>query len=91
MVYYTHVQKGDEMSKGSKIVPVRMNAAELAALQNEVARYNANPLNAELSVSEWIRKAIRDKIDHATRSRRKANPRVQKRLAAFAVDQNERP
>lgn len=57
------------MSKGSTIVPVRFPHDKLKQLLDEVHRYNANPLNSELSVSDFIRAAVREKIDHLTRSR----------------------
>jgi len=60
------------MSRGSKMVNVRFPDPELDAMMQEVARYNQNPQNAESTLSDWIRRACREKIAHQTRSRRKA-------------------
>lgn len=59
------------MSRGSKIVNVRFNDAELDAMQDEIDRYTLNPCNPHRTISEFIRVAVKEKIAHATRSRNK--------------------
>lgn len=59
------------MSKGSPIIAVRFAADELAKLIQELCRYNSNPINPQVTLSEYIRRAVAEKIDHASRSRKK--------------------
>jgi len=75
------------MSKGNRLVPVRFNPHAFADLVAEVARYNANPLNEQISLSDFIRRAVVDKIGHAKRSRspRKAdNDNLNQKLSQLA-------
>lgn len=60
------------MSSGSKIVPVRINATLLNAIEDAIAGANVQTFDQPYTVSEWIRKAVAEKLDHLARGRRKA-------------------
>jgi hypothetical protein len=59
------------MSKGSKIVPIRIPAAEYEKLLLSVLGHPGNRKKNPKSVGEFIRTAIREKIAHLGRSKRK--------------------
>lgn len=59
------------MSKGSRIYTVRIESKLESEMLAEVNRRNLSPMVAEWTVSEWIRKAIQDKLNHSRRSRAK--------------------
>jgi hypothetical protein len=62
------------MSKGSRIVPVRMPPYLYAKLLECIERANRGRKYAPYSVGEWIRQACREKVDHLQRSKRKPKP-----------------
>lgn len=55
------------MSKGNCIVNFRVDPELFGAIQSEVAK--TGKTDSALSVSDWIRLAICEKIDHAERGR----------------------
>lgn len=59
------------MSKGSKIVPVRLPADLLELVEIELLTRRPSPMGHRLTLSEWIRSAIKEKLKHAKRSRHK--------------------
>jgi len=58
------------MSRGSKIVPVRIPDEMLAEVQEAVDSQNFHTKGVPLRVSEWIRKCIEVKLKHLKRSRK---------------------
>lgn len=58
------------MSKGSKIVPVRLPAALLELVEIELLTRSTGPKGRPLTLSEWVRSAITEKLKHAKRSRK---------------------
>lgn len=59
------------MSKGSKIVPVRLPAQLLELVEIELLTRSTGPKGRHLTISKWVRSAITEKLKHAERSRRK--------------------
>lgn len=59
------------MSKGSMIVPVRIPEVLYITLLETIKSANRSRKNAEYTVSEWIRKAITEKLEHLSRSRKR--------------------
>lgn len=55
------------MSKGSAIVPVRIPKELLAEIACAINSANATTAGPPYSVSSWVRKAIREKLDHLGR------------------------
>ena len=45
------------------------------ALLTDLAKYNAGPLNTPMGVSEWLRRAIVERLAHRARSRAKRRRR----------------
>ena len=58
------------MSKGSRIVPVRVPDELLVRLSAAVERSARTRFDGPWSVSEFVRSAIEDKLQHMERSRR---------------------
>lgn len=58
------------MSKGSTIVPVRMDQDSIELLDRIIAELNGRRRDAPFDRSSFIRKAIEEKIKHVWRSRR---------------------
>ena len=63
------------MSKGSTIVPVRIPADLLAEVDATCTRLVATSACEPPDRSQFIRRAIREKLDHYRRSRRRRAPR----------------
>lgn len=59
------------MSKGSKIVPIRIPEDLLEQILVRIASANVQRSEEPYTMSSWIIKCIRDRLDHNTRSRRK--------------------
>jgi len=57
------------MSKGSKVVPVRIPDELYIRMIAQIDKTNERRKEEEFDVSSFIRKAIEDKLDHANRSR----------------------
>lgn len=64
------------MSKGSKIIPIRMSDMYLDALDAAVRRANRTTRGEPYDRSSWIRKAITEKLDHLLRSSRRKPKQV---------------
>lgn len=62
---YTEV----DMSKGNPIIPVRVEPLMLALVEEAITAANERRREAEYTVSEWIRQAIREKLAHLRRSK----------------------
>lgn len=58
------------MSKGSKVVPVRMGEDLLEQVKAIVKRSAKTRFEGEWTVSEFVRAAVVDKLRHMERSRR---------------------
>lgn len=74
------------MSKGNRIIPVRFTPEEAAAVDAELRRYNDNPCNEEISMSDFVRRAVREKIEHLTRSRSRKRQSGRQREAVSPFD-----
>jgi len=60
------------VSKGSEKIVFRMTASMRREIDAEVDRLNNSRNQVEFwDVSKWLRKAVRDKLDHAQRGRKK--------------------
>jgi len=57
------------MSKGSKIVPVRIPDDLFVRMINQIGTTNERRKEEPFDVSSFIRQAIEDKLDHCSRSR----------------------
>ncbi len=64
------------MSKGSKIVSVRIPKKLLAMVTEELRYRKVKGYTRRGEISEYIRSAIGEKINHARRSRRASKPIV---------------
>lgn len=58
------------MSKGNKVVPVRFTPEELQAIAEAIESANDHTRDEPYTVSSWIRKAVKDKLAHLSRSKR---------------------
>jgi len=75
------------MSKGSRIVPVRIPKELWDAINAELlSRKDAGKLKP-ISFSQWARQAFREKIRHAQRSRKPRKPV----MVAVDFDEDGRP
>ncbi len=63
------------MSKGSKIVNVRIEDQLHERMQEELTRRNELTSQSVWSMSDYIRQAVMEKIAHADRSRKKTGER----------------
>lgn len=59
------------MSKGSRIVPVRVPRDLEIRIAAAIASANQSTKEEPYTLSEWIRKAVVEKLDHLERSKRK--------------------
>ena len=59
------------MSKGSRIVPIRIPAELESRILIAIDVRNKHSSEEPFSMSEWIRKAIMEKLDHLERSKKK--------------------
>lgn len=59
------------MSKGSKIIPVRIPDELLTDLENAVKSANSTRREMPYTVSAWIRKCVEEKLAHLKRSRKR--------------------
>lgn len=55
------------MSKGSKIIPIRLSDLYLAALDRAIVSANKRVKGEPYDRSSWIRKALTEKLDHLAR------------------------
>lgn len=62
------------MSAGSKIVPVRIPAELLKAVETDLQSCNAHLPDYPYTVSDWIRKAIAERLAKHARSRSARRP-----------------
>ena len=70
----------------AKMISLRPGDRLLTAVMAEIERYNAGPLNTPVSLSEWIQRAMMEKLAHSARSRkRRKKPR--NRIPAAPVAQ----
>ncbi len=60
------------MAKGSCIVNVRFEESLLERVKEELAGHNEKSSDAQWSLSDWVRKAVMEKIAHADRGRKKS-------------------
>jgi len=56
------------MSKGSKVVPLRIDQELLNEIEQSVGAANYYTKGEPYTTSSWIRKCIREKLDHLRRS-----------------------
>lgn len=70
MVYYTPNQESI-MSAGSPVIPVRIPTALLAQIECEIAKVNLTWNVEPYTRSSFIISAIKNRIDHLHRSRKK--------------------
>jgi hypothetical protein len=56
--------------KGSKIIPVRFPAEELAAVEAYLKESESTRSGEPWTISTFIKKAVREKLDHIQRSRK---------------------
>jgi hypothetical protein len=78
------------MSKGNQIVPVRMSCQLKGEIDDAVGSRNAVSPEAPMTVSDWIRAACQEKIDHLKRSRKAAENRKAQRHAEYAIEEAQR-
>ena len=68
------------MSRGSRIIPVRVKPELLAKIQETIKRRNANTSDAPWTMTDFFLAAVQDKLRHLERARhqrcrrRKASP-----------------
>lgn len=62
------------MSQGSKIVPVRIPADLLKAVEADLRSCNAYLPDCPYTVSDWVRKAIAERLAKHARSRSARRP-----------------
>jgi len=58
------------MAKGTPVVPVRISDEVMLRVEQAIRSRNARAFDEPWTVSDFIRKAIKDKLDHMERSRR---------------------
>jgi hypothetical protein len=58
------------MSKGSPIIPIRINQIDLDRIEAAVRTTNRRRNLAPYTRSSWIMAAIQDKLDHMARSKK---------------------
>ena len=58
------------MSKGNPRVVVRFAPEQLAAIREQVAKLNNTSAASPPDLSEFIRRAVQEKLDHYARSRK---------------------
>jgi len=63
------------MSAGNKILNVRIEDALYERMQEELTRRNEASAEAVWTMSDYVRKAVLEKISHADRSRKKTGER----------------
>ena len=62
------------MSKGSKIIRVRVSDGMMAQIAEDLSRKNRQSQYGGMDLSWWLRDAIREKLSHGRRSREKRSP-----------------
>jgi hypothetical protein len=62
------------MSKGSRIVPVRIPRELEVRILTAIERANHHTKEEPYTLSDWIRKCIEEKLAHLERSNRKKTP-----------------
>jgi hypothetical protein len=60
------------MSAGNQIVNVRFEEGIIDRIREEVQLHNERSADSQWSVSDWMRKAVLEKIAHADRSRKRS-------------------
>lgn len=73
-------------TKGNPVVKCRLDVLTLARIEAELAVRNSGKRKRKLTVSQWIRDAIKLKLDAAKRGRRPRNS-GQRRLTDDEYDQ----
>lgn len=76
------------MSRGSKVVHVRLDDARLKAVQSAIDSANHHTRDVPYDLSAWIRQAIDDKLAHLVRSRR---PRTSAKAERIMVSLEDGP
>lgn len=61
--------------RGSKIVPVRVDEDTVREMARAIRERNNRSANVPWNASDFIRQAIRDKLDHIKRSRKPRAPK----------------
>lgn len=64
------------MSKGNAIVNLRVEDSLLERLKEEVAQHNEKSSDAVWTISDYVRKAVLEKIAHSDRGRKKAGKKL---------------
>ncbi len=59
------------MSKGSQIAHVRLSKELFISIEQALRSANRTRIHAPYTQSEWVRQAIREKLNHLSRSRKK--------------------
>lgn len=59
------------MSKGSRVVPIRVQRDLEIRIAAAIESANQTTKGEPYTLSEWIRKAVVEKLDHLERSKRK--------------------
>jgi hypothetical protein len=65
-----------QMSKGSKVVPIRFPTDLLAEVMAAIASRNEWTYEEPNSLGEWIRDACRERLNKLKRGRRKKGPQT---------------
>jgi hypothetical protein len=58
------------MSVGNPIIRVRVATSMLKRINADLERKNRLPCYGAMDISQWLRDAIREKLEHGERSRR---------------------
>lgn len=58
------------MSKGSKIIPVRMEASLIESISRQLNSRNEKSANSPWTMSDFIRASVIEKLQHYRRSQR---------------------
>lgn len=69
------------MSKGSPVVPVRISEEELRFIQDFLAQHNDNRPAEPMTLSDFIRRAVRRDIAKIKRSREQGGKRRARRVS----------
>lgn len=64
------------MSRGNKIVPLRLSAETLAAMEARIERRNASTREEPWTVSDYIRHCIARDLAHIERGKKSRKPRA---------------
>ena len=68
------------MSRGNPIVRFRVSSELLERMEDHLDAYNSTTRSSQIDMSEWIRMAVREKLDHAVRAKRQRERRRIRKL-----------